>query len=93
MTPLRRRMIEDMQLRNFAPRTITVYVNCVVRFASKRPRLPGHARPLPTLVQRDLPTQFAGPTGVGSTRVHSGTALRRLLRVLCMSGSQISPIA
>jgi integrase/recombinase XerD len=33
MTPLRRRMIEDMQLRNFAPRTITVYVNCVARFA------------------------------------------------------------
>jgi integrase/recombinase XerD len=33
MTPLRRRMIQDMQLRNFAPRTITVYVNCVARFA------------------------------------------------------------
>ena len=33
MTPLRRRMIQDMQLRNFAPRTITVYVNCVSRFA------------------------------------------------------------
>jgi site-specific recombinase XerD len=26
-------MIQDMQLRNFAPRTITVYVNCVARFA------------------------------------------------------------
>jgi integrase/recombinase XerD len=33
MTPLRRRMIEDMSLRNFTPGTITVYVNCVARFA------------------------------------------------------------
>ena len=33
MTPLRRRMIDDMQLRNFAPGTITVYVNSVARFA------------------------------------------------------------
>jgi integrase/recombinase XerD len=35
MTPLRRRMIEDMQLRNFAPGTITIYVNCVARFAQR----------------------------------------------------------
>ena len=40
MTPLRRRMIEDMQLRNFAPRIITVYVNCVVRFARHFGRSP-----------------------------------------------------
>jgi integrase/recombinase XerD len=33
MTPLRRRMIEDMRLRNFAPGTVAVYVNCVARFA------------------------------------------------------------
>lgn len=33
MTPLRRRMIDDMALRNFAPGTIAVYVNCVARFA------------------------------------------------------------
>jgi hypothetical protein len=29
MTALRRRMIEDMTLRNFAPRTIEVYVQRV----------------------------------------------------------------
>ncbi len=40
MTPLRRRMIQDMQLRNFAPRTITVYVNCVSRFARHFGRSP-----------------------------------------------------
>jgi hypothetical protein len=33
MTALRRRMIEDMTLRNFAARTITVYVERVVTFA------------------------------------------------------------
>src|SRR3981081_3523785 len=33
MTPLRRRMIQDMQLRNFAPGTVNVYVHCVARFA------------------------------------------------------------
>ena len=33
MTPLRRRMIEDMTLRNFAPHTITAYTRCVARFA------------------------------------------------------------
>ncbi len=33
MTPLRRRMIEDMQIRNLAPRTQTTYVEQVDRFA------------------------------------------------------------
>ena len=33
MTPLRQRMIEEMKLRNLAPGTIAVYVNCVARFA------------------------------------------------------------
>ena len=34
MTPLRRRMIEDMKLRNLAPRTIKVYVSRVATFAT-----------------------------------------------------------
>jgi integrase/recombinase XerD len=33
MTPLRRRMIDDMTLRNFTKATIEAYVRCVVRFA------------------------------------------------------------
>ena len=33
MTPLRRRMIDDLMLRNRAPRTIEVYTECVADFA------------------------------------------------------------
>src|SRR3954452_25621291 len=33
MTPLRLRMTQDMQLRNFAPGSVSVYVDCVARFA------------------------------------------------------------
>jgi site-specific recombinase XerD len=33
MTPLRKRMIDEMQLRNYCPKTIQVYVYNVARFA------------------------------------------------------------
>jgi integrase/recombinase XerD len=33
MTPLRQRFIEDLRVRNYAPRTITTYVSVLVRFA------------------------------------------------------------
>ena len=44
MTALRKRMIEEMELRNFAPYTVTLYVDNVARFAKhfgKSPELLG----------------------------------------------------
>ncbi len=40
MTPLRQRMIEDMRIRNMAPRTQTTYVDQVARFARHFGRSP-----------------------------------------------------
>lgn len=40
MTPLRQRMIEDLQIRNRSPRTIETYVSHVARFAKFHKRSP-----------------------------------------------------
>ena len=45
MTPLRRRMIDDMTLRNFTPQTIQAYVRCVARFARHFHSSPEHLGP------------------------------------------------
>ncbi len=68
MTPLCRRMIQDMTLRNFAPRTITVCVDCVARFARHFGKSPGllgaddvRAYLLYLIEQRQGPGPTAGP--------------------------------
>ena len=45
MTPLRRRMIEDLKIRNRSPRTIEVYIRLVARFAAFHRRSPEHLGP------------------------------------------------
>ena len=45
MTRLRRRMTEDMILRNFTPQTIDSYVQCIVRFSRYFKSSPEHLSP------------------------------------------------
>ena len=40
MTPLRRRFVEDLTIRNYSPRTIECYVALVARFAAHFGRSP-----------------------------------------------------
>ncbi len=45
MTKLRQRMIEDMRIRNYSPRTIETYTWCVARFAKHFRRSPAELGP------------------------------------------------
>ena len=45
MTPVRRRMIEDMRIRNFSPHTQQAYVRYVARFAQHYGRSPARLGP------------------------------------------------
>jgi len=42
MTPLRQRLIHDLQLRNYSPKTVGCYVRCVRNFAQHFGRSPEH---------------------------------------------------
>src|ERR671931_2099128 len=45
MTPLRQRMLEDMQLRNYSPLTMHCYLRCVADFARHFGASPEHLGP------------------------------------------------
>src|SRR5215471_18755398 len=45
MTPLRQRMLEDMQLRNFSAHTMRAYLHCVADFARHFRTSPEHLGP------------------------------------------------
>src|SRR5215471_4319632 len=45
MTPLRQRMLEDMQLRNYSPLTMHCYLRCVADFAQHFGASPAHLGP------------------------------------------------
>src|SRR5215475_5501263 len=45
MTPLRQRMLEDMQLRNYSAHTMRAYLHCVADFAKHFGTSPAHLGP------------------------------------------------
>jgi site-specific recombinase XerD len=82
MTPLRQRLIDDLRLRNYAPRTVSTYVAAVVRFARHFGRSPDqlgaeHVRQyqLHLLEQRASWCRFN--QAVAALRFFYGTTLRR----------------
>ena len=40
MTTLRQRMLSDLQIRNYSPKTIEIYIHCVAKFAKHFDRSP-----------------------------------------------------
>jgi integrase/recombinase XerD len=82
MTPLRQRLIDDLRLRNYAPRTVSTYVAAVVRFARHFGRAPDRLGPehvrqyqLHLLEQRASWSRFN--QAVAALRFFYGTTLGR----------------
>lgn len=90
MTPLRRRMIEDLRIRNFSPNTIAGYIGYVARFARHFGRSPADLGPEHVrgfLVHLRVQQR----AGVG-TMVQCVSALRFLYRVTLKRGWAIPEI-
>jgi hypothetical protein len=76
MTPLRRRMIEDMQIRNLAPRTQVCYVEQVNRFAR-------HFHKSPELL---------GPTEIRAWQIYLARDKRLAASSICRCGGPAVPL-
>ena len=92
MTPLRRRMIDDMQLRNLAPKTVSAYVRRVAAFARHFGRSPEDLGPdevrsylLHLVQERHVSWSLYNQT-VAALRFHYNVTLGRdeiLKRIAC----------
>jgi len=76
MTPLRQMMVEEMRIRNLAPSTQALYVNCVARYARHFGRSPADLGPEHV---REYLLHLTDEAGLGpGTRVVVAAALRFL---------------
>ena len=78
MTPLRRRMIEDMQMRNLSPNTQEAYLRVVIQFANHFKRSPDKLGPEEV---REYLLTLIGRKKAWSTYNQARCALRFLFRV------------
>ena len=90
MTPLRRRMIDDLRIRNFSPNTIAGYIGYVARFARHFGRSPADLGPEHV---RAFLVHLRDRASAGvSTMTQSVSALRFLYRVTLKRDWAISAI-
>src|ERR1039457_725748 len=71
VTPLRQRMLEDLQIRNYAPTTVTAYIRCVAEFAKHFGKSP----------------EFLGPEQIREYQLHlikeKGVSLPSYIQAVC----------
>jgi hypothetical protein len=86
ISPLRRRMIEDMTIRKFAQKTQHDYVRRVKEFASYLKRSPDTAKPEDVRgFQLHLTSSGAGTPKINAARAHFGAAWGYRRTVGCSS--------